>query len=748
MPSQIKMTELPGSDRSDYSPVPAFYASIPVPSENEQEEVAVPLSHYLWVLRRHLWKMLAFVLTCVLGAFVVSARMKPIYESTATIDVDPQAPSGVVGEDAAHSGEYFDSNEIDQFLATQIRLIQSDAVLRPVAEQYNLINGGEEKAQNHKTEQSAVDAPVSLAGLKVTRPPNTSLLLISYRSKDARIAADVANAVANSYLFHTYDLRIHSAAGLSLFMEKQIDELKAKMEQSGLALAQFQKDLDVVNPDEKTNILSARLLQLNNDYTVAQADRVRSEAAWSAIKSGSLGAIESSPQGESLAKLTDSLNQAKQRFALVKATYGTSHPEYRKAASELAEVEKQYDDTRHGIANKVEAQYKESLSREQMLQATVAETKAEWDKLNQKSFEYQRLKQEADTDKALYDELNKKIQEANINAGFQNNNVRIADLARPPLGPVAPNIKLNLLMAFLFSSLLAVGTTLLLDSLDTSLRDPAEAGRFLGADVIATIPADRSASQLPRPASTLATIAKPQANLLGPDKAIRKGYDSGFEESVRTLRNTILLSDFENRLHSIMLTSAAQGEGKSTLAAHLAVAYADRGKKVLLVDSDLRRPSLHSKFNINSKLGLSDVLTGEHSWREAIVGIDEVQNLGVLPAGLGSHRAADLIGPRLSTLLDEFAKEYDLVILDSPPLLGFAECLQIAKAADGVLVVSCAGKTKRRAVAEVVGILRRLRANLVGVVLNQMTHDLAPNGYGYYGYQGKYGSEYGHATKS
>jgi capsular exopolysaccharide synthesis family protein len=226
----------------------------------------------------------------------------------------------------------------------------------------------------------------------------------------------------------------------------------------------------------------------------------------------------------------------------------------------------------------------------------------------------------------------------------------------------------------------------------------------------------------------------------------RKGYyrsTSDFEESVRTIRNTILLSDFEGRLRSIMLTSAAPGEGKSTIAAHLAIANADRGKKTLLVDGDLRRPSLHSKFGLNPREGLSNVLTGELSWQDVVVPIEGRPNLSFLAAGLGSHRAADLMGPRLATLLDEFAKEYDLVILDSPPLLGFAECLQMATAADGVLIISRAGETRRKAVAELVSVLNRLRANIVGVVLNQVSQNTSADGYSYYGYY-----RYGHYQKS
>ena len=720
----------------NHQTAPALYSPISIQQEVEPGAPNVPLSHYLWILRRQFWKILAFVTTCMLATFVVSARLQPIYEATATVNIDRQAPPNVVGEDSAHPSG---SNDADQFLATQIKLIQSDAVLRPVAEQYHLLRSEGQTHNSSEHDQLLAAAPIKLKRLIVQRPQNTYLLTISYRSPDPALATNVANAIADSYLLQTFELRIRSGAGMSSFMGKQLDELKAKMERSSLALKQFEVDMDVVNPEQKTDIISARLLQLNTEYTSAQADRVRAEAAWNAIKSGSLEAAEASGQGEALAKLAESLGEARQRLALAKVTYGASHPEYRKAASQVSELEKQFNEARQNIADRVHTQYLESMNREQMLQATVNQTKAEWDHVNARSYEYQQLKHDADDDKALYDELIKKIQEADINSGFQNNNIRIADVARPPVRPVFPNMLLNLILGFLFSVFLGVGSAILLDSLDTTLRDPAEASRFLGTDVIGALPLDRMAANLPRSA---AMAASAEIVTTETDTNHRKGYyrsGSSFDEGVRTLRNTILLSDFEGRLHSLMITSATPGEGKTTLAAHLAISNAARGKKTLLVDSDLRRPSLHAKFGLKPDHGLSNVLTGESSWQEAIIPIDKHPNLTFLPAGLGSHRAADLIGPHLSTLLDEFAKEYDLVIMDSPPLLGFAESLQMAAAADGVLIVSCAGETKRRAVAEVISALRRLRANIVGVVLNQMRHNTSPEGYYNYGYY-RYGN--------
>ena len=738
MPEQARLPEVIPSSPPSNVPAVAYYAPIAPQQEFEAEAPAVPLSHYLWILRRHYWKIIAFVATSVLVTAIYSARLQPIYESTTTVNIDFQAPSGVVGQDSSNSYIF----EPESFLATQISLIQSDAVLRPVAEQYHLLDPSEQSKQPNLTKtQEMAAAPVSLGSLKVARPTGTNLLLISYRSTDPRLAADVANAVANSYLAHTYNIRIRSSASLSSFMEKQLDELKAKMEQSNFALAKFERDLDVINPEDKSNILSSRLLQLNTEYTNAQIDRVNKQAALDAIKSGTVEAAQISSQGDSLAKLNDNLNAVRQHFALVAATYGTNHPEYRKAESQLAEVQKQFDEARNNIAARISTQYHQALNREQLLGKTVAETKAEWDSLSSRSFQYRQLKQEADADKSLYDELVKKIQEADINAGFQDNNISIADAARPSLQPVYPNKGQNLLMALLLSTFLAIGAAVLLDTINTTLRDPQEASRFLGVDVIGTMPVDRAAAQLPRPVVSGQPETALAKIISNPN---RKGYPSttsGFEEAVRTIRNTILLSDFEGRLRSIALTSAAPSEGKTTIAAHLAIANADRGKKTLLVDGDLRRPSLHSKFGFTPRAGLSNVLTGELPWQDAVLSVDGKPNLSLLPAGPGSHRAADLIGPRLSPLLDEFAKEYDLVIMDAPPLLGFAECLQIATAADGVLIVSLAGDTKRKAVAAVVSALQRVRANIIGVILNQVSQNTTSDGYSQYGYYhyGRYG---------
>lgn len=713
----------------DRVPRPIAAAST-APPTLEAETQPVSLSHYLWVLRRHVWRMLAFVLICLLGTYVVSSRLRPVYEATARVDVDRRAPAGVVGQEASQLSS---PNDSDQFITTQMELIQSDGVLRPVAARFDLLRH-ENQLKNADSEKTKLilDAPVLLKNLKITRPPNSYILRISYRSPNPALAAAVANAVANSYLEQTYNLRIKSSLGLSTFMEKQIDELRAKMERSGQALAKYERDLNVINPEEKTNILSARLLQLNTEYTNAQGDRVRKEAAFRAMKSGSLAAAQVSGQGEALVKLAERLNEAQEKMAEVKITFGANHSEYRRAAAHLAEVTQQFESTKANIQQRIETDYSTSMTREKMLHQSVTETKAEFDRINGNSFEYQQLKREAEADKKLYDELIRKIKEAGINAGFQNSSIRVADLARPPAKPVSPDIPLNLMMAFLVSSVLAIGAAILSDQLDNTVRDPEDVSRMLRLDVLGSLPAVRESLAPGTPSSSgqaTTALAVSDANA---QRAI-----STFEEAIRTLRNSILLSDFDRRIHTLLITSAAPGEGKSTTVAHLGIAHAQQGKKTLIIDADLRRPTQHQRFGLPSTVGLSDVLTGAINWQDAIRQSDRAQHLDLIPAGPPSRRASDLIGPRLEELLDAAAKEYDLILIDAPPVLGFAESLQIASLVDGVVVVARAGATSRRAVSSVVTCLQRVRAEVLGLVLNRVRKDTS-SGYYYYGEYRKY----------
>ena len=699
-------------------------------AEYEAAAAHVPLSHYLWILRRQGWKMLAFVALVVIATLIVSMRLTPIYESTTTIDIDRRLPTGVLGEESAQIA----NNDADQFLATQVKLIQSDSVLRPVVDQYRIREVEPDSLEEAiDTSDESLEAPVILKPLRVTRPANTYILQISYRSEHRQLAADITNAIAQSYLQHSYEIRYKATAGLSKFMEKQLEELRAKMEKSSQALQRFERELNVINPEEKTSILTARLMELNKNYTEAQTDRVAKEAAYRSVENGAYAAALTSSQGETLKKLADELSEAQRRFADIKVTFGAKHPEFPKAQTRVTELEAQLKEASANVTRRADVEYKQAQNREGMLEAAVTQTKKEFDDLNSRSFEYQTLKREADGDKMLYEELIRRIKEAGINASFQNSSIRVADAARPGLKPVFPRLWLNLLLAFLCASFVAVGAAVLSDVLDNTVRDPDQVQRLMNADVIGSLPAVKDWRRRLSPVGHAPALNGATPLVHPSDQTL-----SNYEEAIRTLRNSILLTDFDRRLRSILLTSASPSEGKSTVAAHLAATHASQHKRTLLIDGDLRRPSVHRLYQVPNTIGLSNVLLQQISWRDAVIRIDSPQGLDVLPAGPATRRASDLIGMGLADLIEEATREYDLVVLDAPPLLGFAEPLQMATAVDGVIVVARAGDTSRKALGTVIGTLKRLRANLVGVVLNEVHREVSAGYYYYYGHYSKY----------
>ena len=695
------------------------YYQAPQAPEQEQEGSAIPFAHYRWMLNRHKWRLLLFVAIAVGATIMVSSRLTKYYESTVTIDVDRSAPQGVIGQDAV-VGRAAAYNDSELFLQTQIQLIKSPSVLTPVAEKM-------------KKRMAGTAGDVSMARLAVNRPPRTYLLLISFRSPNPQLAADVANDVADSYINHSYSIRGQDQLRQSEFMQKQLEDLKARTESSAAALLQAQKELGVINPDQKTDTQSPRVIQLNTDWTNAQTDLIKKEAADRSVRSGSVEALEASAQGDELKKLEEMMADEAEKFASIKTEFGPNYPEYKKAIARQTQLNARYDALKKAIVQRVDADLAEARDREQKLHQAVDEARAQFDQLNSKSLEYQNLKREADANKAIYDDLNKKIKEAGINAGFQSSGIRVADRALPARNPVYPRIGFNALVAFLISLCLGVGVIFVSESLDHTLRDPDLIQRQLQTEVLGALPVVKAwRGHLP-----LSADSSKRRALFGGGAGVAKTY----EEAVLTLRDSILLPNGDRRPRSLLMTSATPREGKTTTGVHLAVVHSQQKRKTLLIDSDLRRPGVYQHAGISNDKGFSNIINGDGKWRDLLQSPDGLPYLDVLAAGPPSRRAADGVGMALKNILAEAQEDYDLVICDAPPLLGFAESLQIASIVDGVVVVALAGQTERPAVASVLTNLKRLKANVIGLVLNEVRSDMSERYY-YYGYYGKYYSRY------
>jgi capsular exopolysaccharide synthesis family protein len=691
--------------------------------EGQTESSLLPL---ISSLRRHVRMILGVSIAAALLAFLISKRITPAYEATATLEVSQDHSSDLLTQ----TSPALAWSDADQYIATQIRVLQEDSVLRPVAEEFGLLT----------KEDSDPNAPIVLKGLHVVRPPSTYLIQVSYRSSDPVQAAAVANGITESYLKHVFRSRLADRKSETSFMEQQLDEVRAEMERSAKAVNDFETKIGVVDSQEKTNIVSARLLQLNTEYTTAQADRIKKQADYIGLRDGSLSAAQQSDQSESLKQIQRSLDDAQQKFIEVKEHFGVKHPEYHKQAALVAGLQAQLDDAKNMVAARARTAFDDATQREQILKKELDQEKAGFDHLNEKSYQYQSLKLDADGNRKLYNDLERKIKETTIDGRFESGSSHVSDAARPPAHAVFPREGLNAGLAFGLAFLVTTAIALIREGHDNTVRDSSQVESAFNADLLAVIPRCeingylgqdgvreiRAAESFP-PLTAGENTSRFKSTAISSSR--QKLQKQAFDESIRMLWSSFQLANPQHCVRSLMMTSAMPEEGKTTLTTRLALENANHKRRTLLIDADLRRPSAHRHAGVPMSPGLANAVRHEADWRQFVTPSGLHVNLDVLPAGVALPESYTELAAVLPKLLAEAQTDYDLVLVDAAPLLAFAEPLHIASTVDGVIVVVCAEKTSRRAVSSMLHVLKRVRANVVGIVLNRANSDVGGTSY-------------------
>jgi len=666
------------------------------------------LGQYAQAIGRRLKHIVFATIVCVGVTVFVCSRIQPTYESTAIIDVDYRVPAGVIGSDATRGG----TEDGDTFIATQIRLIQSDSVLRRVAQRFALFD---------PRDPGSVDAPVVLPGLTVTRPPNTYLILITFRAGDRRLASDVTNAIAQSYVDFVYEIRHQSSAAMARFMSKELDEVKARMERSTAELLRFERELNVINPEQRTSMVSARLTQLNTEFANARTDRLKKEAAYASIQSGQIEAAEVSVQGEPLRRALENVRQAEQKFAEVQSRYGSKHPEYAKARFLMDAAAQALREEVENVRKRVAAEYQDAARREAILGDALTAEKAQFDRLNAGSVQYQALREAAEGDRKLYDELERRVKEATINSGFRNSAVKIADVARPASRPGSPNVRLAVFVALLLSLGGGIAVAIVLDSLDDRIHtlDDVNADFADEPGVAGTLPrfsrkARRKSLRLGRMLSASPPGIHTSARYQNAVRALRVTLQRGRE------REGERLPEATPPPRSLLVTGSTTEEGKTTVAFNLGIVNAAQGFRTLLIDASLHRPELHRLGGAPVAPGLVDVMTRNTPWRDAVTTSPGIPNLSLLPAGNFHAAAEDRLAHGMIAILLQAYEFYDAVIIDSESVNESADALQLAMFVHSVLIVACAGRTRKAELNASLDGLHRVRADLAGIVLNNV----------------------------
>jgi polysaccharide biosynthesis transport protein len=728
-----------------------FYSVLPTQESTTGE--------YLRILLKRKWIVVGCFATIFSVVAIASLKTTPVYEASGTIAVNKPDTTLNFQNSTTLSLDYFDPTELD----TEVKILQSDLLAMQVIRELNLDRRPEYANEAPPSPSASGDlspdplqsdparASSMIGGfkgsLRVNLSPNTRIIEVHYRSADPQMAANVVNTLMQTYVENNFKARFESTMQASDWLSKQLVDLQMKVETSQEKLVRYQKEHEILGADEKQNITMEKLDELNKELTVAESERMDKEGAYRLVESGDPEAIASSVDasdgnGQSGTALLPVLRakeaDLKIQAAELNTQFGPSYPKLAILNNQLKEVDSQIQSEMKKTVSKVRGQYAAALQRENMLHDALEKQKQEANKLNESAIEYTLLKRDVDTNRQLYEGLLQKLKEAGVSAGLKSNNFRIIDGARPPTGPIEPNIPRNLLFAAVLGLASGVGLAFLLEGLDNTVRTTEQAQMISGVPSLGMIPlGSKGAREGPNPKRLVIATSKEAVELV---TQVRP--QSQMAESYRALRTSLLLSNIGAPPRIIMVTSALPQEGKTTTSINTAVVLAQKGVRVLLIDADLRRPSIHKTLGMGPHSGLSNVLTGSTTTEQAITRSTILPNLFVLPAGTPPPNPAELLASsKMRDLLNELGEQYDHVVIDTPPSLSVTDAVVLSPRADAVVLVIRSGQTTKQALRRSRDILMQVNAKVVGVLLNAV--DLSsPDYYYYYEYQGKYARYY------
>jgi capsular exopolysaccharide synthesis family protein len=471
-------------------------------------------------------------------------------------------------------------------------------------------------------------------------------------------------------------------------------------------------------------------------------DRLAESGDTESASAVSVGAAWQGKTSEHTSPLLDKLEETKADLKIQVAQLGTQFgPAYPKIAqlnNQLQEIDAQIQGEMKKVAGRLRGDYMASLQRENMLSTALEAQKQEDNKLNESAIEYSLLKRDFETNRTLYEGLLQKLKEAGVTAGLRSNNIREVDIARTPASPAEPNIPRNLGFGFVLGLTSGIGLAFLLEGVDNTVRTPEQAQAVSGLPSLGMIPlGPKSTSESGAKSGLAVASSKGSIELITQSRPL-----SQMAESYRALRTSLLLTSVGAPPKTILITSALPREGKSTTSINTAIVLAQKGTCVLLIDADLRRPSLHKTLGMGPRIGLSNVLTGGATLQQATVRSTLLPNLYILPAGTAPPNPSELLASaRMFDLLAEVREQYDHIVVDTPPTLSVTDAVVLSTRADAVVLVIRSAQTTKPALRRARDILAQVNARVAGVLLNAVNLD-SPDYYYYYEYQGKYGHRY------
>jgi succinoglycan biosynthesis transport protein ExoP len=704
--------------------------------EQQEQDLAVIVRQYLHMILKRKWLILSLTLAFAALGGIRAFLKTPVYVATARIQIDREAMKVVEGGAAV-------ANEAGaggaDFLRTEYELLKSRTMAERVVSKLRLYEDadffkpreltllGAIKSVLADPEKNITSPPSALQGwavgivssnVTISPVPGSRLVDINFADTDTSRAEQIANAYAESYVASTLDKRFQANSYAKTFLEDQIKQLKIRLEDSEKAMLDFAENQKVVQVGEKTSVAENNYAAATSALGQLIAERIKNEQLWRNVENANAINVPELLLNGVIVGLREHRKALETEYQEKLESFKPGYPVMVQISNKMKEIDRQLAAEVNTIRSSLKAAYESSLAQENEMKARAEIARQEVLDLQKLNIQYNILKREVESNRGLYDNLLQRYKQVDLAAGVSTNNVFIVDKAigaSSAAGSLLRSLMLSLALGFGAGIALAY----LLDRLDDRIRAPEELEQLSGLATLGIIPQIQSAQAF--------------------GDSI-KDSRSPLSEAYRSFAIALQLTTESGLPRSFAVTSTGLGEGKSTTAVAIGRYYAQLGLKVLLVDSDLRRPTLHTKLQLDGSIGLSNFLTGSSLPPEVIQKTDH-PNLALMASGPLPPNAADLLsGSRLYSLISLGAEVFDLIIFDSPPVLGMADAQLIAGAAGATLVVVEAGDQRKEMIRSALRLLRLARAKLIGTVLTKF--DPKAVGYGY-AHSYKYGYEYG-----
>jgi capsular exopolysaccharide synthesis family protein len=713
------------------------------PGADSGSDSQIDFLEYVRVLIKRRWLVFSVVLAALVYATLATLMQTPLYTSAVRLQIDRSVAkiveagniTPVEGSDMEFMKtqyELLEGRTMSERVASALKLGEDPDFFRPRS--FSIVGfvkrllgfrpapSMQANASNRAGLQAAA-AGVVLGNRVVTPVTGSRLVDISYSDPDPARAQRIASAFADAFIASNLDKRFQANSYAKTFLEDQLTQLKLRLEQSEKALLDFGQRQEIVQTNDKASIAETNLASANGALSTLVSERMKNEELWKQLEATKAVDIPQLLTNSVIETLRAKRSALQIDYQQKLETYQPSYPAMIQISNQIADIDRQIAAEVSTLKNSYKAAYESSLQQETAMKTRIQSLKQEVLDLQKRSIEYNILKREVDTNRSLYDGLLQRYKEVDIAGGVGSNNVFVVDTATLPGAPSSPNMSRALFLALMLGLAGGVGSALGLEYLDDTLRSPEEVERALGYATLGIIP------KLPVDAALESELADPRSHMA---------------EAYRSLCTALQLSTETGLPKTLLVTSAGPGEGKSTTSMTIARHFAKVGLKVLLIDADLRKPSLHTKLGVDNAMGLSSYLTGAAEPPQLLQKTD-IPNLAFMASGPLPPNAADLLGSsRLLSLLSVGLEVFDLIVVDSPPVMGLADAPLLSSAVSATIFVVGAGQVRTKLIRAAVRRLQFSRASLIGTVITRFdARSTFGYGYGYGGYGYGYGAAYG-----